>query len=135
MGRILIMNKESKVVTNVGTIDFSKCDVTVDGTIMLFVGISDIPEDINEKIHTAVVKAKEEYTYFWDQKWGEEKIIEVSLQIQLSDNKKPGYWISICFEDIKDPMLCECAHVDIDLSAYEAEMKGLIASALINDLM
>ncbi len=129
------MRKENRVVTNVGTIDFNKCDVTVDGTIMLFVGISDIPEDVNEKIHTAVIKAKEEYTFFWNQKWGKEKIIEVSLQIQLSDNKKPEYWLSICFEDIDNPMLCECAQIDIDLSTYEAEMKGLIANALINDLM
>lgn len=129
------MNKESMVVTNIGTIDFNKCDVTVDGTIMLFVGISDIPEDVNERIHIAVIKAKEEYTFFWNQKWGEEKIIDVSLQIQLSDNKKPEYWLSICFEDIKNPMLCECAQVDIDLSAYKAEMKGLIASVLIDELM
>lgn len=129
------MNKESKVVTSIGTIDFSKCVVTVDGTIMLFIGISGIPEDVNERIHIAVIKAKEEYTFFWGQKWGMEKIIEVSLQIQLSDNKKPEYWLSICFEDIDNPMLCECAQVDIDLSAYEAEMKGLIANVLINELM
>ncbi|KEZ90118.1 hypothetical protein [Lacrimispora celerecrescens] len=129
------MNKESKVVTNIGTIDFNKCDVLTDDGIILFIGITDIPEPTMEEVHRAVEEAPKYYIFEWDQEWEEAKINEIMIQIRLSDSRKPRYSISICFEDIKKPLLCECAYVDIDLSAYEAEMKGLIAKALIKELM
>ena len=129
------MRVENRVVTNVGTLDFSRCDVTVDCDVMMFVRVIDIPESMNQEIHKAIAKVKEDYSIIYHQEWEAEKINEVSLQITLNDSNKPKYWFSVCFEDTKDPTLCECACIDVDMTAHEAEMKDLMANELIKALM
>lgn len=129
------MKKENTVATIVGTVDFNKCDLIVDGSITLFVVMSDIPEVTKEEINKAVEEAKERYAAEWDEKWSETEIVDTTLMIALSDSKKPRYSISTYFEDSDDSRLGQYAYIDIDLSAHEEEMKTLIANVLINKLM
>ncbi|WP_143321651.1 hypothetical protein [Clostridium sp. HBUAS56010] len=129
------MKKENTVVTIVGTVDFNQCDVTVDGSISLFVVMSDIPEVIKEEISKTVEEAIKYYSDEWDQKWEEAEIVDITLKITLSDCNKPKYSISTYFEDSDDSKLGECAYIEIDLSMHQEEMKTLIANVLINELM
>ena len=127
---------------NIGTVDFSKVELL--GSIELYVDIAELPDEITDEVNKAIEESKVEYIKrntelfeecgrVYAEKWGNSGVkTSPQLYIYLPENEKIQYGLSVYYEDLEDSNLMNSVNLEIDLSAYENELKKLIMLTLMD---
>ena len=136
-----MMNKT--YTTQIGTINLGDIEFCED-ILELSFHISDMSDSIRQELYKASEKAKEDASKFiyneLNLHWSDEgvEMIEDSAQLFISIDKDKTMKTMLCadFEDKSNRtsnhcMECDVA-IEVDLSAYIEEIKGMILKAFVN---
>lgn len=136
-----MMNKT--YTTQIGTINLGDIEFCEDILELSFY-ISDMSDSIRQELYKASEKAKEDASKFiyneLNLHWSDEgvEMIEDSAQLFISIDKDKTMKTMLCadFEDKSNRtsnhcMECDVA-IEVDLSAYIEEIKGMILKAFVN---
>lgn len=132
----VIKMKKNTVKTKIGMLDFSRLDL-MDDVIEMYVGISEISEDIKETVGKAVEEAKiqhkedlyvKAHNYSYSAKG---VTLNPQLHITLKGNHV-SYDLYIFIEDVENEDLVTSAYIPIDLTEHEHEMKKVIMMSLMD---
>lgn len=128
--------KKNTVKTEIGTLNFSKLDL-MDDVIEMYVGISEVSEDIKDTVERAVKEAKIQYEdelymkahhYSWSAKG---VTLDPQLHITLKDNYV-SYDLYVFIEDVENEDLATSAYIPVNLTEHEHEMKKAIMMSLMD---
>ena len=126
-----------EINTAIGTINLDSIEF---GEILIdmFLDIESIPDDIQEKVNTALESAKveqlqkmKEYCSDKELSWSEDVNIELLLHISIDNNKGISSWIEADVTDKRNDMMWACASIGVDLSEHMTELKPFIMKAVM----
>lgn len=117
--------KKSNITTTIGTINLNDISF-VEDTLDIFIGIDSVSSEIKDKINSSIELVKSEYPWI-----NKETETQLSLWVKIK-NKKFSYCISV---DIINSDNGDFTNVnfDIDLSAYQSDLKKAIVKAMIDN--
>lgn len=129
--------EKKELVTAIGTICLDSIEYG-EMLIDLFFDIRSIPDDIQEKISSALESAKaeqsrkmKEYSKDKELAWSSDGVdTELLLHISLDNNKGFSSWVEADATDKKNDMMWACASVEADLSGCIEELKPIIVKVI-----
>ena len=107
-----------------------------DDSIQVWIDIKYVSSNLHSKIIQAMEEAKlktsETMQELYGREWNETIVKTLTLQVVAKKGKTLETSILVYFEEVEDADVFDSGEFKIDLSGYEAELKGLIIKEIAN---
>ena len=107
-----------------------------DDSIQVWIDIKFVSSNLHSKIIQAMEEAKlktsETMQELYGREWNETEVKTLTLQVVAKKGKMLETSILVYFEEVEDADVFDSGEFKIDLSGYEAELKGLIIKEIAN---
>jgi len=142
--------KTTKEIANIGIIDLSELilDTELIQLSILIKSMSDkLQKEVNKAIEASKIDYLKDYNQRWESgndfsefgfkrrelKWSDQgvDIDTLFLDVTIKD-KNISYCVAVCYVDKEDEYLEYVAYIEVDLSAYNNEIKKLVVKAMID---
>jgi len=144
--------KTTKEIANIGVIDLSELILDTE-LIQLFIPIKSMSDKLQEEVNHAIEISKVEYVEDlkefrkdWKEsreifgtgkhisrKWSDKGVNIDLMSLDVTINKGTiSYCIDVCYVDSEDDCMENNATIEVDLSAYNNDIKKLVIKAMID---
>lgn len=107
-----------------------------DDSIQVWIDIKYVSRNLHSKIIQAMEEVKkqsvETMRKLYGRGWNETEVKTLTLQVVAKKGKMLETSILVYFEEVEDADVFDSGEFKIDLSGYEAELKGLIIKEIAN---
>lgn len=107
-----------------------------DDSIQVWIDIKYVSSNLHSKIIQAMEEAKlktsETMQELYGREWSETEVKALTLQVVAKKEKTLETSILVYFEEVEDADVFDSGEFKIDLSGYEAELKGLVIKEIAN---
>lgn len=130
-----------KEIKNIGVIDLSQIDFA-DNFIQIFIPIVNISAELKTELDKAIEVDKVNYLEemkelgckrLLDSEWSSKGVIFDGLSMEvLVQDKEIRYSINVDYTDMENDFLWNNASIEVDLSAFNDEIKKIVIKAMID---